>query len=92
MDELKRNPGRKAKKTAKVIKASSVVASAQARGKAKASPSSGKTPVSPEERHRLVQEAAYYLAEKSGFHGDPHQHWVQAEKDVQARLSGKKAK
>jgi len=32
-----------------------------------------------EERHRLIAEAAYYLAEKRGFHGgSPEQDWLEA--------------
>jgi hypothetical protein len=32
-----------------------------------------------EERHRLIAEAAYYLAEKRGFQGgNPDQDWVEA--------------
>jgi len=36
-----------------------------------------------EERHRLIAEAAYYLAEKRGFHGgSPEQDWLEAAAQV----------
>ena len=43
--------------------------------------------VTPEQRYRMVEQAAYYLAEKSGFQGDPAAIWVQAEKDVAAQIA-----
>lgn len=44
--------------------------------------------ISMEERYRLIAEAAYYRAEKRGFQGgDPTQDWIQAEKEVDAKLS-----
>ncbi len=52
---------------------------AAGKGKAKA--------ISPEEHYRMVQEAAYYIAEKSGFSGDSQQFWVQAEAQIVAMLS-----
>lgn len=46
-----------------------------------------KKSVSPEERKKMVEMAAYYIAERHGFKGDSHQHWAQAEKEVEAMLS-----
>jgi len=44
--------------------------------------------LSPEERHRLIAEAAYYLAEQRNFMGgDPVQDWLAAEIDVAIRLA-----
>lgn len=44
--------------------------------------------ISMEERYRLIAEAAYYRAEKRGFQGgDPAQDWIQAEKEIDAKLS-----
>ena len=50
-------------------------------------------PVSPEERYRMIAEAAYFRAEKRGFvGGDIAQDWVQAEAEIdrilQAREKG----
>lgn len=45
-------------------------------------------PLSPEERYRMVQDAAYHIAEKDGFqHGREQDYWFQAEKEIDARLS-----
>jgi Holliday junction resolvase-like predicted endonuclease len=36
--------------------------------------------VSADERHRMIADAAYFLAEKRGFHGDAAlDDWLQAE-------------
>lgn len=44
--------------------------------------------LSPEERHRLIAEAAYYRAEQRHFlGGDPVQDWLAAEVDVAIRLA-----
>ena len=37
---------------------------------------------SPEERYHMLQEAAYYLAEKDNFAGDPVGYWRAAEKKI----------
>jgi hypothetical protein len=42
---------------------------------------------SPEARHRMIAEMAYYRAEARGFvGGDPVQDWLEAEVEVMARL------
>jgi hypothetical protein len=39
-----------------------------------------------EEKHRLIEEAAYFIAERRGFQGDLGlEDWLQAEKEVNAR-------
>jgi len=43
---------------------------------------------SPEERFRLIQETAYFKAEKEGFSSDPSECWLVAEAEVDARLAG----
>jgi len=43
--------------------------------------------VSREERHALICNAAYYLAQRRGFaDGDPAQDWLMAEKEVDQLL------
>lgn len=42
----------------------------------------------PEQRYLMVQEAAYYHAQKAGFEGDSVEHWLAAEKEVEQRLHG----
>lgn len=44
----------------------------------------------PEERYRLIAEAAYLLAGQRGFEGGSAQEdWLRAEKSVDVRLKGK---
>jgi hypothetical protein len=44
--------------------------------------------VSPEERNRMVAEAAYYRAEQRGFaEGSPLEDWLAAESQIDAMLS-----
>lgn len=68
------------KKSAAKKKAPAKKASAKKRAK--------KT-VSAEKRYKMIQDAAYYLAEKSGFSGNTLDHWVQAEKQIDAQLKSK---
>lgn len=44
---------------------------------------------SAEERYRMVQEAAYYIAEKNGFAGGDMSYWIEAEAQINRLLSGK---
>ncbi len=47
-------------------------------------------PIHASERHRYVQEAAYFRAERRGFvPGFEHEDWLQAEAEVDARLHGR---
>lgn len=52
--------------------------------------STGRPPagaVSPEERERMIREAAYFRAEGRGFAGgDPEQDWIEAEREVDRNL------
>ena len=41
------------------------------------------------ERAKLIEVTAYLIAEKNGFRGDSKAYWLQAERDVEAKL-GKK--
>jgi hypothetical protein len=41
-----------------------------------------KAKITPEQHLRLVQEAAYYIAEKDGFGSDPCRYWLEAEEKV----------
>lgn len=41
--------------------------------------------ISPEERERMIQLAAYHIAERDGFQaGKEQDYWLQAEKQTQA--------
>ena len=54
------------------------------RGAAKKS--AARRQVSPEKRFRMIQEAAYYQAEKEGFDCDPWSCWLVAEAEIDAQL------
>ena len=99
----KKKPAKKtAKKTAKkaVKKATKkatkkITKKAAKKTVAKKAPSRKKAApvlITPEERMRMIEQAAYFRAEKAGFSGDPHQHWVDAEAEVDALLGPKPAK
>ena len=40
----------------------------------------------PEQRYLMIQEAAYYRAEKAGFSGDCMDHWLEAERQIDQLL------
>lgn len=40
----------------------------------------------PEERYRMVETAAYFIAEQNGFQGRSEEHWLAAEREIAARL------
>lgn len=42
----------------------------------------------PEQHYCMVQEAAYYLAEKNGFSGSSQEYWIAAEAEIERLLSG----
>lgn len=48
-----------------------------------------KKSVGAEQRYKMIEDAAYYLAEKSGFSGNTVEHWVRAEKQIDAQLKSK---
>jgi hypothetical protein len=39
-----------------------------------------------EERYRMIEVAAYYIAERNGFGGDPKLFWVEAEMQIKKLL------
>lgn len=40
------------------------------------------------ERHRLIEVAAYYIAERRGFHGEAaHEDWLRAEAEIDAMIA-----
>lgn len=40
----------------------------------------------PEERYRMVETAAYFIAEQHGFQGHADEHWAAAEREIAARI------
>ncbi len=45
--------------------------------------------VTPEQRRRMIAEAAYYRAERHGFGGDPVSDWLEAEAEIDRMLAGR---
>ena len=86
-------PGVTAKKAAARKKAAPRVAAKKAAARKNAAPKAAakkngpEEQTSPEERFRLIQEAAYFKAEKEGFIHDPSECWLVAEAEVDARLA-----
>ena len=55
--------------------------------RAKAAPPAPGLAPTPEERWKMISDAAYYIAEKRGFlGGDPAQDWCEAERQLEERL------
>jgi hypothetical protein len=69
-----------AKKT--VVKKTTVKKNATKKSTASVQPSAA-------ERYRMVQTAAYFIAERRGFVGCSSHHWAEAEREVSAMLSKK---
>lgn len=70
--EAKPKPPSKAKTGEKATAAKKTAAKATTR-------KSKTVSVSPEHRYRMIEVAAYYLAEKDGFAGSPVDYWIAAE-------------
>jgi len=76
-------------KTARGKKTAATTTGATKRRAAAAKSGGGndKGAVSPEQRWKMISEAAYYLAEKRGFTGHPADDWIEAEKQIDAQLT-----
>ena len=47
--------------------------------------------IGPEERRHLIEVAAYFIAERRGFHGaSTHDDWIQAEREIDAMITAGK--
>ena len=83
MKEVKKSPAKKA----------APKATAEKKPVAKVAPVASKAPaakkpeVTPEQRYKMVQDAAYFIAERHGFNGDSAYFWSLAEAEVSARLN-----
>ncbi len=79
----------KAKAPAKPVEATKPAAAAKpvAAAKPAAPAKSAAKTISAQERYHMIDEAAYYRAEKSGFQVDPHANWVAAEKEIDELLA-----
>lgn len=79
---------KKTASTSKVSTKASTATNKPAAPSAKAAPRKTTAP-SAEQRYRMVQDAAYYLAEKNGFKGGAMDYWIAAEAEIKVFLSGK---
>ena len=93
MKEVKKSPAKKAaapkaaaakKPAAKVAPVAPVAKSAPV---AKVAPAAKKPELSPEQRYQMIQDAAYFIAERHGFSGDSAYFWSLAEAELNAKLN-----
>jgi len=69
-------------KSTKVKAAASKTARKPAAKKAEKAPKAPAVTLSPEERWEMIRTAAYFLAERDGFSGDPEGYWLAAERQL----------
>lgn len=85
MAETKGKPAAKTSKPAAAKKTSATGTTAKKSAPRKtAAPARGK--MSAEERYRMVEVAAYFLAERNHFAGNPVEYWSAAEKQISQLL------
>ena len=81
MKEVKKTPAKKAAPKAVAAKKPAVKAAAAVAAVSK------KPAVTPEQRYKMIEEAAYYIAERHGFSGDSAYFWSLAEAEISAKLN-----
>ena len=81
MKEAKKTPAKKAAPKAVAVKKPA------AKAAPKAVVASKKPALSPEQRYKMIEEAAYYVAERHGFSGDSASFWSLAEAEINAKLT-----
>ena len=88
MDEAKNKAaGKKTPRKGPAKRTGKMETSAPARGTIAAAP---KSRISPEERYRMIADAAYFRARKRNFRGGSDvEDWLAAEAEVDARLLAK---
>jgi hypothetical protein len=83
-----KKPAAKAVAEKKPAAAKAVAQKKPAAAKAAAKPAEKKTAQpSAQERYSMVETAAYYIAERSGFQGCTTDHWAAAEIEIAAKLA-----
>lgn len=85
MKEVKKSPAKKAASKAVAAKKPAAKAAPKAAPKAVVAPK--KPAISPEQRYKMIEEAAYYVAERHGFSGDSAYFWSLAEAEINAKLT-----
>ena len=71
---------------AKPVVKKAVVKAAPKAAAPKVAAAPAKVAPTPEERYRMIEEAAYYVAERHGFSGDSTYFWSIAEAEISAKL------
>jgi len=77
-----------AKKPAATVKKPAAATVKKAAPVKKSAPANTIKPL-PEQRYRMVQDAAYFIAEKNGFKAGSLDYWIAAEAEIDMLLSGK---
>lgn len=76
-------PGPKAKTKVKTKKAVPSATLKQSSAASAVEPAPTRSTSSPEERYRMIQDAAYHIAERDGFQkGKEQDYWLRAEKEI----------
>lgn len=87
----KAKPAAKKTSTTSAAKTKSTAAKAAAPAKKPAAPrkTAAKKVAAPgaEQRYKMIEVAAYYIAERSGFTADPLASWAEAERQIDQMLS-----
>lgn len=77
MKEVKKSPAKKAAPKAAAKKPAAK----------KPAPVAKKPALTPEQRYQMIQDAAYFIAERHGFSGDSAYFWSLAEAEINAKLN-----
>jgi len=84
-----KKPATVKKTAAATAKPAAPVAVKKAAAATKTAPAKVSSTPTPEQRYRMVQDAAYFIAEKNGFKAGSMDYWIAAEIEIEAALSGK---
>lgn len=87
MKEAKKSPAKKAAPKAKAVQKPAAKKPAAKMPAAKAAVVEKKPAITPEQRYKMIEEAAYYIAERHGFSGDSAYFWSLAEAEINTKLN-----
>ena len=87
MKEVKKSPAKKAAAPKAAAAKKPAAKAAPAAPVAKAATAAKKPELSPEQRYQMIQDAAYFIAERHGFSGDSAYFWSLAEAEINAKLN-----
>lgn len=87
MKEIKKSPAKKAAAPKAAAAKKPAAKAASVAPAAKSAPAAKKPVLSPEQRYQMIQDAAYFIAERHGFSGDSAYFWSLAEAEINAKLN-----